>query len=260
MNAHVSARRVFAVARETCRQTIRERTAAVMVCLASLTIVGSVFAAPLALGEVERIVVDVGLALATLTPFLVVTVGGSILLTQELARRMWAPLLATPVHRAEFIAGRAVGLYVTGAAALLALTAVHIGTLAMVTGTGVWRVAAANALALGELGVMVATMTLFCSFSTPGLSAAFTGAAFIVGHASRDLLNGSIELGNLAGAIARVGYVLIPHLDMFNGRTAVVYGEPVPMSQLASAGVYAVCYSTALLTIACLAFERREIA
>ncbi len=260
MSVPLTTQRVFAVARETCRQTVRERTAAVMVCLASAAIVLSVFLAPLALGEVERVVVDVGLALASITPVLVVTVCGCILLTHELARRMWVPLLATPVRRAEFLAGRALGLYVTGAVALVALTGVHIGTLAMVTGRGVWRVLPANLLTLGELGVMVATMTLFCAFSTPGLTAAFTGAAFLVGHAASDLLRGSTELGNAGGTIARIGYVLIPHLDMFNGRAAVVYNEGVSVAQLAAAGLYAVCYCTALMVLACLAFERREIA
>lgn len=254
-----SPRRIAAVARETLRQSVRDRTASVITALAAIAIVLSVFLTPLALGEGLRVVIDIGLALTVLAPCGIILVTGVMLFAQETTRRTLLPILATPVTRAEILLGRALGLWTTAILVAAALTAVHLGTLAMVTGRAWWTLLPANLLAVGEITVMVAALTLFSAISTPGLTAVFTGTVFVLGHAASDMLGIAHGLPPVGAWTVRALYGLIPHLEMFNGRSAVVHGSTLAATRLATAGAYAGAYSAGLLSVACLAFRRREV-
>jgi hypothetical protein len=110
-----------------------------------------------------------------------------------------------------------------------------------------------------EMLVVTALMILFSSFTTPVLTSLFTLAVYVVGHLVRDLESFALVTGSEALFSAmRVFKTVLPNLDLFNIRNAVVHGFPVAASQILWASAYAVVYAGILLVLSGLIFRRRE--
>ena len=254
-----SVHRTFAVAQETFRQTARDRTSAVLVGLALAAMMTSVVLAPLALGEAPRVVADTGLVVVVLTCLAVLTTSSASLLTREIDRKTLLHVLSTPVRRREYVLGRAAGLFATGTLVATVLCTVHLALLAAMTGTIWWSLVGANLLALAEVAVLVAVLSVFSAFSTPGLTACLTVGVFVIGHGSADLLAAVGRLTPAAQWTARALYIALPHLDMLNARAAAVHAGSVGLDQIRWGWAYAVVYASALLALATVLFERREL-
>jgi ABC-type transport system involved in multi-copper enzyme maturation permease subunit len=251
--------RVAAIAKNTLREVARERVFLVLV-LFGLGLAGvSLVLAPLALGEGPKVVLDFGLAGASALATLVVIVLGSSLLHKELDRRTIYAVMAKPIRRAEFLAGKYAGLWV-GAAALLAAMTLLTAVLLGVTGGPIpWTIGDALLLSLAELVIVTAVVVFFSSFTTPLLTAFFTAATLLAGHFAEDLLYfGTHGASRLLAAATRGAYWLLPHLEVFNARGLVVHGVPVGHDRLLFAAAYAVLYGGALLAAAAAVFERRD--
>lgn len=254
-----SVHRTLTVAHETFRQTARDRTNATLIVLAIGALLASVVLAPLALGDAPRVVADVGLVLVVLTCLAIVTTSAAQLLAREIDRKTLLHVLSTPVRRSEYVIGRACGLFGTGALAATVLCAVHVALMAALTQTIWWALVGADLLALAEIAVLVAVVSVFSSFSTPGLTAVFTLAVFAIGHGSADLIAAVSRMTPAARLVARAFYIALPHLDMLNARTAAVHAEAVGIGLIGWGWAYALIYATALLLLAVALFERREL-
>ncbi len=251
--------RIFAVAQEIFRQTARDRTSAVLVALALAAMAGSVVLAPLALGDAPRVVADAGLVLVVLTCLAVLTTSSSQLLTREIERKTLLHVLSTPVRRSEYVLGRALGLFATGALVASVLCAVHVALLAALTHTIWWSVLGANLLALAEVAVLVAVVSVFSAFSTPGLTSCLTVGVFVIGHGSADLFAATERLSPAAQWVARAFYVALPHLDLLNARSAAVHAQGIGLTQIEWGWAYAVVYAGAMVILATVLFDRREL-
>jgi hypothetical protein len=125
-------------------------------------------------------------------------------------------------------------------------------------------VSASAALAICEVGIVGAVATLFASFSSPFLTAAFTAMVFVIGRSS--YLLGHLPEHVLGRAFVTAGRVLariFPNLGAYVPARplllGLVEGHPV-WPYVGWAALNAVCYATALLVIGSLAFQRRDFA
>jgi Cu-processing system permease protein len=125
-------------------------------------------------------------------------------------------------------------------------------------------VAASAALALCEVAIVAAVATLFASFSSPFLTAAFTMGIFVMSrsagtlaHLPKKVLGGAIVAGGRA--LARV----LPNLHVYVPPRPLLLGEvadaPV-WPYVAAAALHAVFYVTILLVASALVFDRRDFA
>lgn len=251
--------RVWAVARTTLREAFRERILLVLVVFGAALLASSQVLSPLALGEGRKVVTDFGLAGSALLATLLAVFLGSTLLYRELDRRTIYAVMAKPIHRSEFLAGKFLGLWTTAGLLLTGMTAMLLVLLTTVHRETPWLILGSLVLSLVELGIVVACVAFFSSFSTPGLTAFFTVAMIVAGNFSEDLLH----FGGLGGsapvaAATTAFYWLLPHLSVFNARGLVTHGIAVPPERLAFAVAYGFLYMAALLKAAAVIFERRE--
>ena len=252
-------RPVIAIARNTVREALRERIAVVAVVFGLALVVGSQILAPLALGEGRKIVTDFGLAGSSLLATLLAITLGTTLLHKELERRTIYSIMAKPVRRTEFLIGKFLGLWSTGAALLVVTTLMVIAVLTVTYRSTPWLLTGSLALTLVEIGIVTAFVVFFSSFTTPGLAAFFTMTSLVAGHFAEDLLYFGTHGASPALEIATTAaYWALPHLTVFNARGLVVHGTPVPPERLFFAVSYGLLYMGALLTAACAIFERRE--
>jgi Cu-processing system permease protein len=125
-------------------------------------------------------------------------------------------------------------------------------------------VTASAVLATCEIAIVTAVATLFASFSSPFLTAAFTGMLFIIGRSADTLAHipkkvfGS-TISDIGRGLARVVpnlHVYVPPRPLLLGEVA---GQPV-WAYVGWAALHAVCYAAVLLVGGALAFQRRDFA
>ncbi len=252
--------RIWAIATNTVRETIRNKLLYSLFFFAVLVIGSAVLIASLSYVEGERIIQDVGLAAIRLFSVGIAVFVGIGLIHGEVERRTIYTILSKPVTRAEFLVGKYFGLVMT---VWLVLVLMSIAFVVVCQASEV-TVDGGHAIALMmigmELTVIVAIATLFSSFTTPMLAALFTLGLYSLGHLSRDLL----ALGEQADLVSvRVAalwmYRLLPDLESFNFTLEAVHGLPITASEVGLPILYGLGYATILLFAATLIFSRRDM-
>jgi len=252
-------RRLLSIAANTFRETVRNKILYVILAFALVVIGLTWFLADLSMGELSRIVADVGLASIHLFGVTIAVFLGITLVSQEMERKTIYLVLSKPVPRWEFVFGKAAGLCTT----ILLTTSIMAFTLfavyAAYSGKAEPGILLTSAGVYLELVLLVCLATLFSTFTTPTLSAMFTLALFLIGHLSHSLF----VLGGRASSVgARVAssflFYALPNLEIFNWKYGVVYGEVRSPVILLPAIGYLACYGTAVLLLACVLFSRKD--
>ena len=254
------------------KESVRDRVLYNLVLFAILLMSSSYLLGQLTAGQDVKIIKDVGLgAIAVFGLFIAIFIGIG-LVSKEVERRSIYSLLAKPISRPQFIAGKYAGLVLTLAVNVAVMTV----ALYLVLGYMTWTESAefraawdapgvdpmllkAVALTFVELMIVTAIALFFSTFSTPILSAAFTFGLYIAGHFNADLRNFERVVASRPAAwLARGIYHVLPDLSAFDVKTQVVHSLPVPGGYVAATSLYGAAYITALLLAATFIFSRRD--
>ena len=251
--------RVAVLARNTLREAVRNRLLYNLLLFAILMIVSSIALAKLHLGYPDRIYRDVGLSAIALFGALIAIFVGINLVNREIEQKTIYTVLATPLSRWEFLAGKYVGM--------AALLLVQVSTMALCFLTVLWfrnsEISAglfqAIALIYVELVLVTALALFFSSFTGSYLAGMFTIAFWIVGHLLADLRSFG-EHSDLEGlrSFTEALYWTLPNLDRLDLKGEAASGLTVDAGRVAFAGAYAACYSLGLLIAAAFVFRRRD--
>jgi ABC-type transport system involved in multi-copper enzyme maturation permease subunit len=251
--------KIGAIAGITFKEAKRDRVLYLLFFFAALGILGSRVLAILTVGDRVKIIKDVGLASISIFGVLMAILIGTGLVYKEIDKKTIYTLLAKPLHRAEFILGKFLGLVLTlfvmtAAMTVIFLAIVYANTLRIETGLLV-----AVAYTFLELVLITAVAILFSTFSTPILSSLFALGFTLIGHLSwgLELILKKMRPG-LGRTLVRGLHLVLPDLENFNFRTEVVHGLPIPPGIYVSAFLYGVCYTAFLLGLAVLIFRRRD--
>jgi len=253
------AARILSIAANTFRETIRNKILYAILAFALLVIGLSWFLADLSVGELTRIIADVGLASIQFFGVVMAVFIGITLVNQEMEKRTVYLILSKPVRRWEFIVGKAAGLSGTLALITLVMAAVLFLIHRTYGGSSEPGIFIACGGIYMELVLLICLASLFSTFTTPVLSAIFTLAMFLVGHVSKDLLffGGRSEVPVVRWISGLIFYAL-PNLENFNWKNEVVYGSLRSAEVLLSAFGYLVSYGGGVLLLACLLFARKD--
>jgi hypothetical protein len=110
-----------------------------------------------------------------------------------------------------------------------------------------------------ELSLINSAVVLFSTFVSGALAATFTICLFVIGHLSESIMQfGQLVGGSGQALTSRILYFVVPNLEIFNIRGAVVHGEAISEAHLGLATLYGTCYTALLLLVACHLFARKE--
>ena len=251
--------KIGAIAGITFKEAKRDRILYLLFFFAAVGIVASRVLAVLTVGDRIKIIKDVGLASISIFGVLMAILIGTGLVYKEIDKKTIYTLLAKPLHRAEFILGKFLGLVLTlfvmtAAMTVIFLAIVYAHTLKVETGLLV-----AVVYIFLELVLITAVAILFSSFSTPILSSLFALGFYLIGHLSwgLELILKKMQPGP-GRSLVRALFMILPDLENFNFRTEVVHGLPIPPGITLSAFFYGVCYTAFILGLAVLIFRRRD--
>ena len=256
----MTARAAVAVALMTFREAVRDRVLYLLLAFALVMIATSRLLALLTVGSEARIVADTGLAAIAFFGVLTGVFLGVSLIAKEIEQRTAYTILARPITRRAFVAGKYLGLLAT---VLVNATVMSAGFLLLLLWRGepILTVLPALWLTGVELAVVTALALFFSSVSTSTiLGILFTMGIYVAGHLvwSFHLLAARLGEGWPARAVMTVYYV-IPNLDRFNVRSAAVHGDPVPWDFILAQSAYGLGWIILLILAASLAFSRRDL-
>lgn len=260
------------VASAVFRESVRDRVPSTIVVFAVLLMAATYLIGQLTAGQDMKIIKDLGLAALSIFGLVIAVFIGIGLVSKEVERRSIYALLAKPVSRDQFLIGKYVGLVLTLAVNLSAMTLAFYGVLFVMSAVapdGVrasWpapatdpRMLLAVVLTFGELMIVTAIALFFSTFSSPLLSALLTLGLWVAGHFNADLRDFATVVDQpVAVYLARALYYVLPNLAPFDVRAEVVYGMPVSATHVALTLAYALVYVTALLLGAMAIFRKRD--
>ena len=256
----MNARRVTAVAHNTYRETVRDRIFYLVAVFGFVMLASTAVLSPLTVGAQGKIMTDVGLAAMVVIGLLVVVFVGSGMVRKEMDKGTIVTILAKPVSRREYLLGKFLGLNLTLTAMLAIMAVLFAVMLAVAPGEFSPRFLGAVYLTFLELTLINAVAVFFSTCVSSILAAVFTLGAFIVGHLSESIREfGQLQDAPMQERISDLVYRLVPNLEVFNVRGAVVHGDPVTWAHLGWATIYGLGWTGLLLILAGSVFSRREL-
>jgi Cu-processing system permease protein len=265
-------RAIALVASAAFRESVRDRVPLTVVGFGVLLAFASYLIGQLTAGQDVKIIKDLGLSAVALLGLLIATFIGIGLVAKEVEKRSIYSLLTRPVTREQFIIGKYVGLVMTLAVNLAAMSAALYLVLwyqQMIATPGQrssWpapatdvRLLIAIGLTFAELMVVTAIALFFSTFSGPMTAVLLTLGLWIAGHFNADLRRFEEVVDSPALAvIARGVYYVLPNLAPFNVRAEIVHGVPISASHVGLTAAYALVYVAILLLGAMAVFRRRD--
>ncbi len=251
--------RIWTLAKNTYREAVRDKLLYNLLLFAGLMIASSILLAGLHIGDENRIYRDVGLSAIAFFGVLIAIFVGINLVYREISQRTVYSLLAKPVRRWEFIAGKYFGLLTLLALEVGLMTACFLGLLLLKGGEFDLSLLWGIVFIFGELALVTALAMFFTSFTTPYLAGMFTVALWIMGHLLGDLRAfGEKSEIEAVKAVTSALYWSLPNLDRLDFKADAGAGNPIETVRIVSASLYCVFYSAALLMSSMVLFQRRD--
>jgi ABC-type transport system involved in multi-copper enzyme maturation permease subunit len=252
--------RLWALAHNTFREAVRDRVLYSILFFAIGVIVLSLALQEITVGDRDKVVRSVALGSIAAFGSVISMFLGISLVWKEVERKTVYTILSKPISRWMFVLGKYLGMMMTLAVQIAVMVGVYTLLLTVQQSFPPPVVYVSAILLLVELMLLTSWATLFSTYSAPTTAAAFTLAVFLIGHLADDIwLYGSAMESVGAQQMAKVLYWVLPNFEIFNIRSHAVHELPIPWEQVSGAIAYGVCYTGAVLAVAMIVFERRDL-
>jgi ABC-type transport system involved in multi-copper enzyme maturation permease subunit len=255
--------RIGIVALNTFREAVRDRVLYNLVFFALLMIGAAILVGQISIGIEEIVIVSLGLSAISIIGLLISVFIGVGLVSKEIDKRTLYALLAKPLRRWEFIAGKFAGLVLT----------LTVNTAAMAAGLFLALYYVKHSLSradlvvlvavyfvLLKLGLVVALAMLFSCFTTPLLAILFTAGLYLAGlfvHQMR-AVESNLMSPALAALVRWISY-LLPNFENFDVMGAAAHGRAIPAALIGENTLYAALYCAIVLAVAAAIFSQRNL-
>ncbi len=252
-----------AVAVNTFREAVRDRVLYNLIFFALLMIGAAILVGEISIGIDRMVIINLGLSAISLIGLVMAIFIGVGLVSKEIEKRTLYSLLARPIHRWQFLAGKFGGLLLT----LLVNTAfmtLGLGAALFYVGhpfvRGDATILVAVYFILLELALVTALAMLFSCYSSPMLSTLFTVGVYVTGVFALDIRNFGDLSGNKALIYAtRVLYYIVPNFHNFNVISMAAHGERIAFALIWQNTIYTAVYVTLVLLAATAVFSGRDL-
>jgi ABC-type transport system involved in multi-copper enzyme maturation permease subunit len=251
------------VAVNTFREAVRDRVLYNLVFFALVMIGAAILVGQISIGIERLVIVNLGLSAISIFGLVMAVFIGVGLVSKEMEKRTLYSLLAKPIRRWEFLAGKYAGLLLTLGVNTSFMT-LGLAAALFYVGRPFVRSDASILIAvyfiLLELALVTALALFFSCFSSPMLSTLFTLGIYVTGVFAGDIRGfGDLTRDPAVKAATKALYYMVPNFHDFNAIAAAAHGEPIPFSLVWQNTLYAALYVTLVLLAASAVFSRRNL-
>jgi len=252
--------KVWALAHNTFREAVRDKILYSILFFAIGVIALSLVMQEITVGDRDKVVRSVAQGSIAAFGSIISMFLGISLVWKEVERKTVYTILSKPISRWMFVLGKYLGMMMTLTVVVVVMVLVYTVLLSIQQTVPPVIVYVSAFMLIVELMLLTSWATLFSTYSAPTTAAAFTLAIFAIGHLADDIWLYGNQLENPAGqSVARVLYWLLPNFEMFNIRDYAVHELPIPWDQVVGGSVYGLFYTAAVLGLAMVVFERRDL-
>lgn len=233
-----------------------------VVCILMLTVIaGSTLLSVFTEGVKIKMLKDMCMTCILFAGAVLAIALGATGIPNDVESRVVYPILARPLTRSRYVTGKFLGVLLT--------VAIAIVTLSMVFGVVIYYyqkridgfLIIASTFAILEAAVIAAVATFMSVATTPAVSAIVTFMAYVLGTIKISYIGSALE--RTSNSIVKMGisavYHLLPNLECFNLKAALVHADVIPKDYLALVAFYGVTYVGFMLFASTLLFRRKEI-
>lgn len=249
---------IWAIAKLTIREAIRNKILYLLVGFAILLIGFSWIIGKLTVGDELKIVKDLCISSIHIFGVFITIFIGISLIFKEMESRTIYLVISKPIRRYQFLIGKFAGLALTLLGVLFVLVILFYCVLVL-RGESSPRVLIAFYPMYLEWLIVAGIAILFSSFSTPLLSTMLTLSAFLMGHLTESLLMLKDRITSQIADLILMGlFYALPNLELFNIRSQMVHNLPLPGGYLLTALLYWILYLGTLLMFAAFLFQKKD--
>ncbi|HZI06262.1 MAG TPA: ABC transporter permease [Archangium sp.] len=241
------------------REARRNRVTLLVAIFALAMLMSTTLVLEVTVGTFDRVITDVGLGALSLMLVLLAIFLSSGLISREIERRTIFLMVSKPLSRGAFLVGRLMGNMLTVTVLQGLMAALFFVMMRFYDSPISQAHLAAVGMLWFELWVLSAVGFLMSSFSSQMVSAFVTVSVYFAGHLSSDIY--ALASKSQSEAIQVVGkavYYVLPDLSRFNYRPHATYYVNVAANELGSAALYGMAYTSVLVALAVLLFNRRD--
>ena len=251
---------IWSLGINTFREAVRDRVLHSILFFAIITVCASLLLKDVTLGDQEKIVRSIAEGGIDMFASLIAMFLGISLIWKELDKKTIYTILSKPMPRWYFIIGKYFGLLLTVGVEVLLLSGMYVFLMIgqQDLPDGVFFVSIG--LLMVELMLLSAWTTLFSTYSAPTTASAFTISIFCIGHLADDLwMLGSKSDSVIVEQVVQTLYWVLPNFEVLSIRELSVHERTIPWEQVVSASAYGIVYSTVVLLLAVVLFNRKDI-
>ncbi len=253
-------RHIFTIAKNTFRETMRDRILLSALLVVFLMILFSIFIGSISIEQDVRMITNFSLTVIYLLQMFVAIFVGSMLMYKEIERRTFFLIIPKPIKIESIILGKALGLTLTTTVVTFVST-LALYAILFIKGGNIYFVPILISLFLSILESVLVIMIsiLFSGMTSPILSAVYTIGFFLIGHSS-EIMRYLIVTSDstMRVFVIKVAYYLLPNLEKFNTRNDVIYEKIPSITVIVLTVLYALCYATIIFLITRLNFKKKE--
>jgi len=228
-------------------------------------------------GEDVKILKDSGLTTIMVASILIGVWSASVSVAEEIEGRTALTVLSKPISRAQFVLGKFLGIIwpvllmyiILGAVLLLTVSYKVVYDARETTNPDpTWQdcygemigTVPGLALAFMETIVMTAISVAISTRLSMMPNLIVCGSIYVLGHLIPPIVQSSAGENEFVAFVGRLSAIIVPVLDHFNIQAAVAGGVAVPWVYLGWALVYCLMYTAAMMLLALVLFEDRDLA
>lgn len=251
---------IFTIAKNTFRETMRDRIVLAACALVFLMISFSLFIGTISIDQDVRMIVDFSLTAIYILQIFVAIFIGSMLIYKEVERKTFFLILPKPIKIEAIIIGKCLGLTAT-TAVVTTVSTLALFAILFFKGGNIFFIPILISvfLSLLESALIILLSILFSGITSPILSAVYTIGFFLIGHSAEIYRTFMFQMApSFKLYVLQAAYYFLPNLEKFNIRNDVIY-EKVPNAlALLLTVIYAFCFACIIFLITKYNFKKKE--
>lgn len=253
-------KKINIIARYTFIEVIKSRIMISTVFLGILLIIVSFVGSEFTYGVPERVALDFGMGMLTLSAVGMAIFMGVGLISKEIEMRTAHMILSRPVQRWNFLIGRLIGM-----SSVLLLNIILLGFLTIsfylflggeFSSLLIWSLF----FAFLESLIILLVVVLFSLVTNVTVSVIYTIIVYFSGHAIAEVeLLRFVENNKVYSILLKFFGIIFPDLSKINIKQHLVYKTPLAFDYLCTASLYSIVYCITLVLISIFIFNNKSL-
>jgi ABC-2 type transport system permease protein len=252
--------KVLTIAKYTAKEILKSRILYVTLFLGVVLAVATYVATEFTYGVPEKIALDFGMGLLSLSSLGIALFMGATLLTKEIDSRTVYMVISRPVPRWAFITGKLFGLFLVLMVNVSILSSMTLLCSALLGGRIDTVILSTILFNLLECTLLMLFVVFFSLFANYILASCISLSILLIGHAVKEAQALMfVEHRTFIKKVLELYHLVLPGFYKLNLKEFILYNQKVETSYLVNSFLYGSLYSAFLFSMIVYLFNRKNL-